>query len=107
MVFVVVTTYSGGEDLDAGVLDVPAELGDGPAGAAELVGVVDGVVEVGGAAGGAVQPQRRPQELVVVPAHRCVVALHLRYATVILPPVRVRELEQLFPSKKKKTCQRI
>uniref|UniRef100_A0A0D9Z4G1 Uncharacterized protein n=1 Tax=Oryza glumipatula TaxID=40148 RepID=A0A0D9Z4G1_9ORYZ len=51
MVFVAITTYPGGKDLDAGVLDVPAELGDGPAGAAKLVRVVDDVVEVGGGGG--------------------------------------------------------
>uniref|UniRef100_A0A0E0FVZ2 Uncharacterized protein n=1 Tax=Oryza nivara TaxID=4536 RepID=A0A0E0FVZ2_ORYNI len=50
-VFVAITTYPGGKDLDAGVLDVPAELGDGPAGAAKLVSVVDDVVEVGGGGG--------------------------------------------------------
>ena len=88
-------TYPCGEDLDAGVLDVPAELGDGPSGAAELVGVVDDVVEVLGAAGGAVEPERGPEELVVVAAHRRVVALHLRDAAVVLATVLVRELEQL------------
>jgi hypothetical protein len=88
-------TYPGGEDLDAGVLDVPAELGDGPAGAPEVVGVVDDVVEVLGAACGAVEPERRPEELVVVAADGGVVALHLRDAAVVLAPVLVGELEQL------------
>jgi len=86
----------GGEQLDAGVLDVPAELGDGPACAAELVRVVDDVVEVGGAARGAVQPERRPEELVVVPADRRVVALHLGDAAVVLASVLVGKLEQLL-----------
>ncbi|EEC74829.1 hypothetical protein OsI_10668 [Oryza sativa Indica Group] len=51
LVFVAITTYPGGKDLDAGILDVPAELGDGPAGAAKLVRVVDDVGEVGGGGG--------------------------------------------------------
>ncbi|KAB8088827.1 hypothetical protein EE612_013560 [Oryza sativa] len=85
-----------GEDLDAGVLDVPAELGDGPAGATEAVGVVHDVVEVMGLAGGPVQPQCGPKELVLVPAHRRVVALHLGDTAVILPSVLVGKLEQLL-----------
>ncbi|WVZ73743.1 hypothetical protein U9M48_022021 [Paspalum notatum var. saurae] len=83
------------QDLDAGVLDVPAELVDGPAGAAEAVGLVDDVVQVVGPAGGAVEPEGGPQELVLVPAHRRVVALHLRDAAVVFAPVLVGELEQL------------
>lgn len=87
--------YLGCEDLDAGVLDVPAELVDGPAGAAEAVGIVDDVVEVVSPAGGAVEPQGGPQELVLVPAHGRVVALHLSDAAVVFAPVLVGELEQL------------
>jgi hypothetical protein len=87
--------YLGGEHLDAGVLDVPAELGHGPADAAEVVGPVRGVAEVLGAPRGAVQPQRRPQQLVAVPAHGRVVAPHLRDAAVVRALVPVAELEQL------------
>jgi len=43
-----------------------------------------------------VQPQRRPQHLVAVPAHRRVVAPHLADAAVVLAPVLVPELEQLL-----------
>jgi hypothetical protein len=87
--------YLGCEDLDAGVLDVPAELGHGPADAAEGVGLVDGVAEVLVAARGAVQPQRRPQQLVPVAAHGRVVAAHLLDAAVVRAAVPVSELEQL------------
>jgi hypothetical protein len=55
----------GGQDLHAGVLDVPAELVDGPAGAAQRVGVVGQVVQVPPVAGRLVQPRRRPQQLVL------------------------------------------
>ena len=88
--------YLGGEDLEAGVLDVPTELGDGPADAAEGVGVVDGVAEVLLLARGAVEPERRPQELVVVAADRRVVAPDLLDAAVVAAPVGVPELEQLL-----------
>uniref|UniRef100_A0A804PFF3 Uncharacterized protein n=1 Tax=Zea mays TaxID=4577 RepID=A0A804PFF3_MAIZE len=91
-----VRTYLGCEDLEAGVLDVPAELGDGPAGAAERLGVVEGVAEVVAAAGGPVQPERRPQQLVLVAAGGRVVALDHVDAFVVAAAVGVGEFEQLL-----------
>ena len=91
-----VWTYLGCENLEAGVLDVPAELGDGPAGAAERLGVVERVAEVVTAAGDAVQPERRPQQLVLVAAGGRVVALDHVDAVVVASPVGVGEVEQLL-----------
>lgn len=88
-------TYLGSKDLNSSIFDVPAELSDSPAGPAEAVSVGDDVVQVLRPPGRAVQPQRGPQELIVVAAHRGVVPLHRPHARVVLPPVPIPELQQL------------
>ncbi|BAS91609.1 Os04g0674900 [Oryza sativa Japonica Group] len=78
----------GEEDLEAGVLVVPGELGDGPAGAAERLRVLGHVAEVLLVAGRLVQPRRRPQQLVLVAGRRRVELLGALQRVVVLAPER-------------------
>lgn len=88
--------YLGSDELDASVLDVPAELGNGPANATEAVSLLNNVLQILLIVGGLIQPQRTPQQLVLIPTHRRVVVLHYPHASVIFPSELLPELEQLI-----------
>ena len=81
-------------------LVVPGErpavgLGRGLRLVAEVVVVGLGLLEVAGVAGGAVQPDRAPHQLVVEAAEGLVVAARVGNALVVAPPHRVSEGVQL------------